>query len=568
MNYISTMKSKLTVALLLVGALGIAVIFSACGDAFLDTPPQGSLSQSTLASSVDGVETSLISAYKSLQGWTGNWGNETWGTAPTNWVFNTGSDDAHKGSEPGDLDAILQLELYQWVASLPSLSAKWKAVYEGIARSNATIKLAQGLTDVTEDERNRLIGEATFLRAHFHFDAYKIWKNIPYYYETDTDFRKPNDQDVLPLVIADLETAISLLPNDRSQVGRADKTVAQAYLGRVLLFAGDAQGAKTQLSAVVNSGKYALADCFYDNFSVAGNNNSESVFGIQASVNDGDGEGFNSNFADRLTFPHGSSPWGCCGFNQPTQNLANAYKVDANGLPFDDFNDSDIAVGDDTPVDPRIDWTIGRTDVPYLDWGPHQDAWIRGQGYVTFYSPKKNVHASGDAILSGSWSGAQLSALNYELIRYADVLLMLAEAEALTGGLSAATDLVNQIRTRAGNCAQQPDGEGIAGPADNPGITWANYQIGTYPTFGSQDEAMKAIKMERRLELAFEGHRLFDLQRWGDFKQVLNDFIAVERTKVDVLNQAETVTDKHIAFPLPTIEVELANGNLQQNEGY
>lgn len=555
-----------------ISAIALAGAVFACNDSFLDTPPQAALSGETLGSSKNGVDATLISAYKGLIGWTQNWNEQTWGTAPSNWTFNIASDDHHKGSEPGDGDDMLQFELFQWTPGSQAVRSKWIATYEGIARANSAIRTASVFAEANPSESaytDVVIGEATFLRAYFHFEGYKVWKNIPYYFETDTDFRKPNDQPVLPLIIKDLETAISKVPADRGAPGRVDKTVAQAYLGKAKLYAGDFAGAKTAFDAVINSGKYSLVDCFYDNFSVAGDNNSESIFAVQTSVNDGDGDGSNSNFGERLALPHGSSPFGCCGFKNPTYDLAFAYKVDDKGLPVSVEGATLKRLTPDASerLDPRIDWTMGRTDIPYLDWGVQKDDWIRGAGYAGWYSPKKNAHAAGDASLSGSWAGAQLSALNVELMRYSDLLLMAAEVEVEVGSLEKAREYVNMIRKRAGNCAQGQNA--IAVPIDSPEITWAKYSVGTYETpWTDKDAARKAVRLERRLELALEGHRIFDLQRWGNYAQDMISYINRESKLISFFASGEKPTEKNIAYPLPSSEIDRSGGALKQNPGF
>ena len=544
----------------------------ACSDSFLDTPPQAALSNTTLASSKNGVDATLISAYASLNGWTGNWNEATWGTAASNWVFATAADEAHKGSEPGDGDDILAWELFQWNPADGNLRAKWVATYEGIARANSAINTAKSFLDANPGESayaNGVLGEATFLRAFYHFEAYKIWKKAPYYFEDDVNFEKANDQEMLPLIIADLESAIGNLPENRSSVGRTDKTVATAYLGKAKLYGGDHAGALAAFNTVINSGKYSLADCFYDNFSVAGDNNSESIFAAQSSVNDGDGDGANANFGERLALPHGASPYGCCGFKTPTYDLAFAYKVNADGLPIPTVGATlaEIEAGAPDALDPRIDFTIGRTGVPYLDWGTHEDSWVRGQGYMGWYSPKKNGHAKVDASLSGGWSGAQLSALNVELLRYSDVLLMAAECEVEVGDLNKARSYVNMVRARAGNCAQGSTSIAVAPDADE--ITWATYKVGTYDTpWTDKAAARNAVRTERRLELALEGHRVFDLQRWGIYESLMSEYTPREAKLVTVLQQAQAPTAKNYAFPIPSTEVERSNGNLKQNTGY
>lgn len=554
-------------------AIGILVVAFACKDSYLDTPPQAALAGSTLASSKNGVNATLIASYKSLLGWTGNDAEGPWGTGPSNWEFNIASDETHKGSEPGDGDTWLTFELFQWSPDNQTFRARWVADYEGIVRANSAINTAKTFLAANPTEKayvDATIGEATFLRAFFHFEAYKIWKKIPYYYETDIDFQKANDQPVLPLVIKDLEAAIALLPANKTAVGRVDKTIATAYLGKAKLYAGDYAGALAAFNTVISSGKYGLADSFYDNFSVAGDNNKESIFAAQASVNDGDPNGANANYGERLAYPHGDSPYGCCGFKQPTYDLAYSFKVDAKGLPIPVDASTTlkrIESGASDLLDPRIDYTMGRTDVPYLNWGVQKNTWIRGQGYMGWYSPKKNASANGDQTLSGGWAGTQLSNLNVELMRYADVLLMAAECEVEVGDLNKARSYVNMIRTRAGNSAQGKSSIKVA--INSPEITWAKYNVGTYDAAWSDKTAARnAVRLERKLELALEGHRVFDLQRWGNYVEVATAYLAREKKVVPILNSGNAPSATNLAFPLPTSEVTRSGGKLKQNAGY
>jgi hypothetical protein len=450
----------------------VLLLVGGCGKDFLDTPVQNAISSDILASSQSGVEASLISTYKMLNGFTNTVGN-TWGSAPSNYIFNSASDDVHKGSEPSDNpDGYYEVALYQWSPGFLVFTHKFQAVYEGVRRANNTIQLANLFAERGGDanEVARIIAEAKFLRTWYHFEAYKMWKNVPYYDETDVDFTKPNNEDIIPKLIADLESAISGLPQNRSQVGRVDKTVAQALLGKIKLYVKDFTGAKTAFDQVVDSQKYKLVDCYQDNFTIATENNTETVFAFQASINDGDGDATNSNFLERLAAPHTGSHSSCCGFNNPTQDLANAYRVDANGLPVDDWNAVRVTVDPAITVDPRIDWTMGRTGVPYLDWGLHSDGWIRGAGWAGMYSPKKNMKLVSDPEGPG-WTTGQLHAKNVHLIRYADVLLMLAECEVEVGSLERARELVNLVRERAANCAQGPVDGPLTVPINDASIT-------------------------------------------------------------------------------------------------
>jgi len=549
--------------------LGIAAIIAftlfACDDGFLDRPAQGNLDATTL-NNQPGVEGSLIATYSMLDGW-GNYGN--WGNASSNWIFGSvTSDDAYKGSEPGDQQAASDAELYQWNTGAIDgyLNAKWQANYDGINRANATITLLNQVVEdggISSGDADRIKGEAIALRAHYHFEAWRLWKNIPYYTEEDEDFRKTNvGTDAIPLVLADFDAAIGLLPESQGQVGRITRWTAKALKGRVQVITGDYQGALSTLGDVIENGPYALEENFHIAFRQQNNNGPETVLAYQASVNDGNPSGENGNRSDRLNFPHGGSPFGCCGFHQPSQNLVNAFKVDANGLPFLDgsFNDTDYVTGaDGDPVDPRLDWTVGRDDVPFLDWGLHAPGWIRDRAWAGPYSPKKNIYEKGSEAGSAvGWASYQLNSQNLHLLRYGEVLLLMAEAEIQAGSVANGIALINQIRERAGQAAQGPDGGDIMVPIDDPSITWANYQIGLYPTGLSKEDALDALVMERRLELAMEGHRFFDLRRWGTFKEVLNDYIAVEQTKRNYLTAAQTVEDRHALYPLPITQIELS----------
>lgn len=561
-------------------AFGVSgLMFSSCGDSYLETPVQGAVSSDVLAADENGVNASLISVYKMLNGYNGQ-GNP-WGAAPSNYTFNYASDDAHKGSELSDGANFQQNSLYKWDPGLSQYQEKFSAIYEGVRRSNNTIQLANRYKEAGGSATfvDRITGEALFLRAWYHFDGYKIFVNIPYYTEEDADFRKKNDVPVLPLIIADLEKAVTLLPEVRSQVGRSDKAVARALLGKAKLFAKDYAGAKAAFDAVVATNRFALAPCYFDNFNIATQNNKESLFAHQASVNDGDGNGSNTNYLERLGAPHNDSHTGCCGFNQPTQDLVNAFQVDANGLPVANWNANRLTVNATTPVDPRVDFTAGRTGVPYLDWGLHKDSWIRGSGWAGMYSTRKNMKLTSDAAGPG-WTTNQLHAKNVEFIRYADVLLMLAEAEVEIGSLEKARELVNMIRDRADNCAQGP----VGGPLvltdiKDARITWANYQVKPYTAaWTDKAAAREAVRRERRLELAFEGHRLFDLRRWGTLEPTINAYRAYETKLTNIVNGvevriaeldgADAPAAKHYAYPLPSVQIDLAGGNLKQNTGF
>jgi hypothetical protein len=572
--------------------------------------PQGTLDEETLANRA-GVEGSLIAAYRALD-WNGSVA-DNWGNAASNWVWGSvTSDDAYKGSEASDQPDINDIEAYHWATANAEryLNQKWRGVYEGVVRANATIRLLEKVRasrpgEIPDADARGIEGEATFLRAHYHFEAWRMWGSIPYYREDDADFRKANIDSaaVVTELIRDLDAAIALLPNTprNNQRGRATAWTAKAYKGRVQAYARQYAAARTTLQDVRANGPYALETSFDRVWTGFVTNGPETIFAFQASANDGEPNGDNANYGERLNFPHSGSHFGCCGFHQPSQNLVNFYSVDAaTGLPLALTNPNWNARNDNLtaatiiPVDPRLDWTVGRDGVPYKDWGAHAATWIRAPAYGGPYSPKKNVHedASGAEQNAGGWAPTQQNSVNIHIFRYADLLLLLAEAAVETNNLEEAREIVNLVRTRAGQRAQgcglprraaaatahvtrfpQCAGDSrIAVPIDDPSITWADYQIGLYPAFPSQAYARDAVQYERRLELAMEGQRFFDLRRLGIAATVLNAYVDVERTRRLYLQSAEAVTARHTRFPIPAIQIELSRvggeNRLTQNTGW
>ncbi len=566
--------------IILVGAL----IFS-CKKSFLERTPEASLNEATLANKF-GANAALIAAYAALDGWTDQgWNNAAgnpWPAAGSNWVWGSVStDDAYPGSQPNDQVQVEQINKYDWQPDLSYFRAKFQTIYWGIGRANIALRLIAKATDMSSSEKSQAVGEAKFLRAHYHFDGYRMWKNIPYYDETVTDYRLKNDVDIFPKIVADLQDAISSLASKSSNSSaRATKEAAQAYLARAYMYNGRYSDALPLLNTVISSNRYALVDNFHDNFDPAKQNNSEVVFAFKASVNDGAGESANGNWGDRLNFPHGSTVTTCCGFHQPSQNLLNAFKTGITGLPVPNSNATNYNQATDN-LDPRADWTIGRTGIPYLDWGVHQDSWIRDGGYCGFLSPKKNqFHKAQEGTLStaSGWSNAP-NAIDIPFLRYSDVLLMAAECEIETGGnLMRAAQLVNQVRTRAGKFAQGAGtNEATISQALTAGVGVINgtsYRIGLYPEpFANQAAGRDAVRTERRLELAMEGYRMSDLRRWNIMVQTLNDFVNVEKNRrTQLFSGVQTVTDKYKLYPLPTVEIELSRkegaAQLSQNPGW
>ena len=595
--------------LLWTALLMASAVTQGCQD-FLEeaSAPQGTLNELSLATRA-GVEGNLIATYRALD-WNNGVGG-AWGNAASNWVWGSvPSDDAYKGSEANDQPNINSVEGYAWNnAEVDTyLNDKWRGVYEGVVRANATLRLLADVRASTpgeiDDATARSIeGEALFLRAHFHFEAWRMWGNIPYYLEDDLDFRKANiaSADVVTALIDDLDAAIGLLPTTPRSVARASQWTAKAYKGRVQAYAGQWAAALTTLRDVRNNGPYDLEPSFDRVWSgfAANENGPETILAYQASANDGEPNGNNANYGERLNFPHSGSPLGCCGFHQASQNLVNYYKVDAAGLPLAlsdpnwNASNANFVGGTMTPVDPRLDWTVGRDGVPFKDWGTHEAGWIRQPTYGGLYSAKKNVHEDASGAESNvGWVPTQLNSVNIHIFRYADMLLLLAEAEVEAGVLGNALAIVNEIRTRAaataqgcgfpptaGNATQLVaryagcSGDGrIAVPINDASIAWADYEVGTYAAFPDQAFARNAVRAERRLELAMEGQRFFDLRRWGIADQVLNGYLTVERTRRSYLTAASAFEARHQLYPIPSIQIELSEVDgtprLTQNPGW
>lgn len=576
--------------IILAGFIAAVIVVISCNDSFLDEKPRGVFSEEILINK-QGIEGMLIGAYSLLDGAGGP--TNDWFAAASNWVFgDVTSDDAYKGTDAGDQIEINPIERYESLPTNGYFNAKWRNQYDGVSRSNDVLRLIDQAEDIQDADRTRIIAEARFLRGYYHFEAKRMWNMVPFIDETTVTFsdfataKVPNDKDIWPMIEADLQHAFDNLPETQSQVGRVNKWAAGAYLAKVYLYQSKFAEAKTLLDNVIANGKttkgdkYALNAEFHTNFRTSGNNSAESVFAVQNSVNDGAGA-LNARHGDVLNFTYTGGPGGCCGFHQPSQNLVNAFQTDANGLPMvDTFNDgpgvkSDQGILSSQPftphtgnLDPRLDWTVGRRGIPHLDWGPHPgSSWIRDQVYGGPYSPKKNHYyqeEQGVMTDGSSWTSGYI-ALNNNLMRFADVLLMAAEAEVEAGSLEKAREYVNMLRVRAKN----PDGF-VKNPDGTPA---ANYVINEYTTaWTDKDQARKLVRFERRLELAMEGHRFFDLVRWGVAAETINKYLEVEKDKREYLRGASFTPGVSEYFPIPEQQIILSSisgvPTLKQNPGY
>ena len=594
----------------------IAIIISSIScKRYLEIPPTGVLSNNVLSTKA-GVDGLLVGAYSLLRGYNPavpNDGVRQWTQATSNWIYGSVvADDAHKGSVSYDQPEIASMESYNTTPVNTYLNDKWISLYAGVQRSNDVLRVLPLVKDgsLTTEQAKQIDAEAHFLRGFYLFELAKMYRNIPFIDEKVTysagNGNVANTEPIWPKIEADFKIAIAALPNAQAQPGRANLWAAKSFLAKTYMFQHKYTDANLVLKDIITNGvtasgvKYSLGK-YSDNFNPSAKNGSESVFAVQFTVHDG-GNGLNGNSGDLLNFPAGG-PATCCGFFQPSFSFVNAFKTDAlTGLPlFDTYNNADLKndqgiVSSDpfTPttdaVDSRLDWTVGRRGIPYLDWGIHP-----GKSYITTqdeggpYSPIKNVYYNAQQAATsdngGGWAPGQASSNNYNVIRFADVILWAAECEVEIGSLAQAETYINFVRARA---ADKTGWVHTYIDNANPtkgftNIAAANYKVGLYSgqfTAKGQAYAREAVRFERRLELGMEGHRFFDLQRYdngtGYMADVLNAYIQHE-LKVPKFNPVIFVgatfkKGKTEIYPIPQIQLDLSNAGgkqvLKQNPNY
>jgi len=600
------MKKILTIVLI------TGIIASGCKKDFLDVEPTA-ITFDQLKNKA-GVRQLLTAAYHNVNGLTAK--SSWWSTSGTNWVYgDITSGDAYRGGSNDGSDAIT-IEHFLTQSSTAFLADKWRTVYDGVSRCNKVIRAANAATDMSATEKTQAIAEARFLRGHFHFEAKKMWNKVPYLDEqADSSFEAgvkldpSNETDIWPKIEADFTFASGNLPEVQPYKGQANKWTAACYLAKAYMFEKKFTEAKALLNTIIpaayggngngvnaQGNPYALMTNFDDNFNPELENSPEHIFQIQFSANDGS-NGANSNIGEIANTPtiYPLSSF-YVSWKQPSFNLVNSFKTDANGLPLlDNFNDEnlkndmdaagyDYYTAYDGTVDPRLDWTVGRRGVPYLDWttpsyysgygsNPGSDpnyGWITDRSFGGPYIPVKNNFRYLDgnfAKYSDNYAQYYMlnSSVNVSIIRFADVLLWAAECEVEIGDVNKARAYVNFVRNRAKTGRQvEVVYDDIGGYAAS-----ANYFVDTYNTAWSDKAvARKAVRFERRLELALEGHRFFDLVRWGIAAETINAYLQKEKDRLSAnLTGVNFTAGKNEYFPIPQIEIDL-NKKLKQNPGY
>lgn len=572
----------------LVLAILVFLLGTSCND-YLDTDPEGAVSLSG-KSTIDEAEGFVTAAYAGI-------GNDNMnGPTTSMWVYGSvHSDDAYKGgggvTDISDLNCIEQYNLVR-----PNLTSMftytWEYAYAAISRANTALRALNEFTDEEYDMTKIRIGEARFLRGHSYFVLKILFKYIPYIDESlsndeilQTSNREYTNDELWNKIAEDFQYGLENLPETQSQVGRANKYAAAAYLAKLRLYQAYEQNENNQvvninqdrmrevvdlIHMVINSGKYSLETDFANNFLYGYDNGPESIFAVQYSNSDGTSVGRNS-YVTGVNYPHGALQYGCCGFHQPSQNLVNAFATGSDGLPkFSTFNDVVLTSEDITHggvrVDPRIDHSIGinghpykyRTEESYI----FRNSWIRDSGVYGFYMSMKEQQAA-DSPGYRKINAFIGTSKNIDIIRYDDVLLMQAEAYIELGEQDKAMPLINAIRERVANST------GKLKFAD--GTPLSNYQINEYDgdnLLWSQENARMALRWERRLEFALESPRFFDLVRWGIAEQELNRYLEKEKERRSFLQFAHFSAGRDEYFPIPQQEIDFTKELYTQNIGY
>lgn len=585
---------------------------SNCAD-YLNVKPKQVLDDGLLTSPADmeGFVTAAYARITDIPSWDSPF--SPW------WTGSMRADDSYKGGggtwDGGDgwgfMETFVNLTANGWPIDYP-----WYVSYQIIQRCNTAI---QKLNTITEEEfpaKNVRLGEMMFLRGFVHFRLKQFFKYIPYIDENvvgtsvefeaipnrDNDF--PNDQYLWERLLADFKEAEELLPLTQEDKGRVDRNAATAMVARVLMFMAYEQDnrhqvininqerlseALTYLNKLTDQeGKaLALTTDFGENFvHTSDNNTKESIWEIQYSINDGSSTGGKINRSEGLNHPWNWAGFQCCGFHHISYSMGNAFKTGTDGLPlFDTYNDDsygDYIVDESGDVDmslveagnpdyfgayswdPRFSHTAG---VPGHPWKYDPELIFESRGirngheYGWLKSVKELPHPGCDCLLYDGW---QFNSMNKRMIRYDEVLLWKAEVLIQLDRINEALEPINKIRQRAANSASQlimADGSPIM-----------DYHVEIYKPgencVWDKEFAWKALQWENRLEMAGEGRRFFDLQRWGILEPTMNGYFQIERERFFWMANARFTAGRDEFFPIPQNQMNWAKGNYTQNPGY
>lgn len=543
----------------------------------LDVKPKGVLDE-TQVLSPEGVEGLVIAAYSQL-------GNDHYDVPFSLWPYgNVRADDAYKGGrDAADMQDVHFLETFTGVRpDFGEFDGIWYNCYVGVRRSNSAISAINQLSDEQYPNKALRLAEARFLRGHYYFLLKILFKYIPYIDENVPVDEYPNinnrtlsNDELWEKIVADFQFAAETLPTTQNEIGRTTSIAANAYLAKARLYQAYEQNEQHQVTninqqrlqqvveavdKVLTSGKH-LENDFANNFlSGAYENGSESLFAVQFSQNDQTLKG-RLNYGDVLSVPQGL---GCCDFQKPSQNLVNAFKTDQNGLPlFESFNEDNIG---NSTLDPRLHHTVAMPGNPwkYEISRVFTEGWSRNPNdYGVYASLKENVSPDCDCFINiDPFYG---NTKNRIILRLADVMLFKAEALIELGRQEEALPIINELRNRAKNSTSlliKPDG-----------TAQGNYHIAAYiPGINisdwTQETARKALRFERRLEMALEGSRFFDLVRWGIAGPTLNTYFSKEKQRRPILSEGNFKVGKDEYLPIPQNQLFFSKGVYIQNNGY
>jgi hypothetical protein len=573
-----------------------SLMISSCSEEFLTKQPIGVV-PGAVVNSPTGVEKLLLGVYERMQA------GDMFGAAlASDWTYAGGcSDDAYKGTSAGDQSNFNLLEQYKALPSNPYLNNRWTACYDGVARANVcleTLWALQKTTNKMDDARAKQVeAEAKFLRAWFHFQANKIFENIPYV-KTATETgttppeNTPNSDPGWAPMEEDLQFAIDNLPTTKinGEAGRITKYAAEAYKAQAHMYQKEYALAKPLLDDIINSAKFTLATEYTYNFDMTHENNSESIFELQCTTT---ATGHSAVAGSGCNFHQkGDASCGGWGFYQPSQTLFNAFQVDAQGLPVLDINARvNLAIdmgkassADFTPttalLDPRVDFLIARRGVDFLGWGIHPgNDWIREQNNGGPMMTKIFMHRKDEQSMNLNGSGFS-NGKNFRMMRYASILLWRAEValQESSPDLALARTYVNMVRNRAkGSTPVMGLCSSTKNLTSSPVVDWtkpaANYKVepygavGVFP-FDTKANALKAVQMETQLEFALQNHRFFDLRRWGLLGTVIPDYITRDKAFRVFMQTAVFNESEDDFWPIPQNVIDLQKEIIKQDPAY
>ena len=564
-------------------------LFSATScDDFIEVEPEGVIDEQLAMENPDKMVTA---AYAML--------GDCWYSYPFNlWPYgDVASDDCLKGGSGTTDTGYHPMEIWSTLTSTPGeFDELWYRLYCAISRCNrALVSVAEyGEGKLGAETAKQRDAEVRFLRAHFYFKLLTMFRQIPWIdeevYKNNAQEQTRNDaftyEELFQKIIDDFKVAYDVLPEEQQDGGRVNKIAAASYLAKCYLTLawGDGYEATNNVSHinrdymnkvveytnVVKSSKYGYLEDFGDIFLPEYKNSKESIFAVQCSDYKDDNTTFGrANWSNML-----NGCWGIwsCGwdFHKPSQNLVSAFKT-KDGLP--DFDNFDKTI--DYPIngvptaqkwDPRLFHTVGMPTFPYK----YEESYTltkdnsRSPNTYGYYTSLKEVpqRSKGESY-NGDW---QAFAMNDYVFRYTDVMLMRAEALIEIGQLGEARTIINDIRQRAKNSVAKH----IQYAADQ-------CEIALYPDtyFKDKETARKCLQWERRLELAMENGRYFDLRRWGIASKTLNAYFETEKNDVyDGQTYAQYLKDAHYTpgknefYPVPYNQLYYVPGLYSQNKGY